>query len=259
MNTEHMDNFPTLTYTLRARDPGGLTAFYRDALGLEVLDTSSQGATLGVAGRAMLHLHGGAAAPQPPGAPGLFHAAYLLPSRAELGRFLAHAERTGLRLGAGDHLVSEALYLADPEGNGIEVYADRPRAQWTWRGDQVQMDTLPVDLPGLLALAPEDESEPYRMPPGTVLGHLHLQVSEVARARDFYVQALGMRQVSTFPGAVFLAWGDYHHHLGINAWRVRPGACRQLGTAGLAGWAVRREGGGAGEAQDPEGIPVRWA
>jgi catechol 2,3-dioxygenase len=148
---------------------------------------------------------------------GLYHFAILLPNRAALGRFLAHLVRTGARLGAADHLVSEALYLRDPDGLGIEVYADRPRSTWRRVNGELAMATDPLDTAGVIA-AGEGESW-TGIPAGTVMGHVHLHVGDIDDASRFYHGAIGFdRVVRSYPGALFLSAGGYHHHLGVNTW-----------------------------------------
>jgi catechol 2,3-dioxygenase len=168
---------------------------------------------------------------------GLFHFAILLPNRAALGRFVRHLASLGIRAGAGDHLVSEAFYLDDPDGLGIEVYADRPRTAWQRVGRELAMATDPVDVPGLVAAA---GSTPWGgMPSGTVMGHLHLHVGELAQASAFYHDVLGFdRMVWSYPGALFLGAGGYHHHLGTNIWAgptARPAA---VDEARLLEWTI---------------------
>lgn len=158
---------------------------------------------------------------------GLFHFAILLPTRAALAQFVRHLGETGVGAGAGDHLVSEAFYLTDPDGLGIEVYADRPRESWMRQGRELMMATDPVDVPALLEHAGQGSWE--GMPAGTVMGHVHLHVGDIATAGAFYSEALGFdRMVTRYPGALFLAAGGYHHHLGANTWAgpsaVAPGA-----------------------------------
>jgi catechol 2,3-dioxygenase len=148
---------------------------------------------------------------------GLYHFALLLPDRPALGRFLAHLARTGTRLGSSDHLVSEALYLHDPDGLGIEVYADRPRSEWRQVGGQLVMATQPLDSASVLAAAGGESWT--GMPSGTTMGHVHLHVGDVDTASRFYHEALGLdRTVWSYPGALFLSAGGYHHHLGLNTW-----------------------------------------
>ena len=141
----------------------------------------------------------------------------LLPDRPSLGRFVRHLASLGVPAGAGDHLVSEAFYLSDPDGLGIEVYADRPRDAWRRVGRELVMGTEAVDTPALVAAA---GATPWAgMPTGTVMGHLHLHVGDLARASAFYHETLGLdRMVWSYPGALFLAAGGYHHHLGTNIW-----------------------------------------
>lgn len=148
---------------------------------------------------------------------GLYHFAILLPDRASLGRFVRHLAEIGARAGAADHLVSEAFYLQDPDGLGIEVYADRPREGWQRVGRELMMATDPVDAEGLVAEA--GDTRWGGMPRGTVMGHVHLHVGELGRAGEFYAEALGFdRTVTRYPGALFLGAGGYHHHLGTNTW-----------------------------------------
>lgn len=225
--------------TLRVADLNAVSDFYRTLLGLELHHTSDGEHGLAAQGTPILRLQAAPGLPRAPvSRPGLYHTAFLLPTRAELGRWLAHAARLGVGLGSGDHLVSEAFYLSDPEGNGIEVYADRPRELWRWEGGQVQMDTLSVDVPGVLAEAGVSLAAVQQgiapayggAPADTQIGHVHLKVGSAAQAADFYAQALGLEQVSAFPGAAFLSWGGYHHHLGLNEWHSR-GQGRPVGEA----------------------------
>ncbi|MDI3341512.1 MAG: VOC family protein [Sphaerobacter sp.] len=201
-------------------------AFYTEAIGLAVLAREAANATLGVAGRPLLLLREQpGAAPWPRGGrshTGLYHFAILVPTRPDLGRWLRHWLELGLPLpGQGDHLVSEALYLEDPDGHGIEIYRDRPRQAWRWVDGQVQMATLPVDIDGLLHEA-ERAGEPWTgLPAGTRLGHIHLQVSDIRRAAAFYHDVLGFDIVARLPSALFVSAGGYHHHIGMNVWHSR--------------------------------------
>ncbi|GBF05188.1 glyoxalase/bleomycin resistance [Deinococcus aerius] len=220
--------------TLLARDLPRLSAFYAGVLGLAPLFEGEDRVTLGAHGTPLLHLLSRPDLPAPAvGRPGLYHTAFLLPTRADLGRWLTHAASLGLRLGTGDHLVSEAIYLNDPEGNGVEVYRDRPRGEWTWENGQVRMDTLPVDVQAVLA---EAGGIPFEgAPVGTTIGHVHLKVGGAAEAARFYSDALGLDVVSHFPGAAFLSWGGYHHHLGLNEWHSRGQGRPAFPAAGLGG------------------------
>lgn len=147
---------------------------------------------------------------------GLYHFAILLPSRADLAVFLRRLIETKTPFGASDHYVSEALYLNDPDGNGIEVYRDRADIDWEWQDDTVNMATVPLDVADVLM---ESDESWQGMPPGTILGHMHLHVSHLQAAEDFYTKGLGMDVVAYYPQAVFLSYGGYHHHLGINTWQ----------------------------------------
>jgi len=167
---------------------------------------------------------------------GLYHFAILLPTRADLGRFVRHLSHIGARAGASDHLVSEALYLTDPDGLGIEVYADRPRESWQRLGRELMMATDPIDMPSVLAAA--GNTSWHGMPVGTRMGHLHLHVGDLGKARAFYADALGFtRMVWRYPGALFLGAGGYHHHLGVNTWAGGAPSPGPL-DARLAEWQV---------------------
>ncbi|QFF98205.1 VOC family protein [Psychrobacillus glaciei] len=147
---------------------------------------------------------------------GLYHFALLLPSRADLGAVLQHFIDINMRIGAGDHLVSEALYLNDPDGNGIEIYTDRPESEWTWNGEYVEMATLQIDAQSILK---EGANTDWAgLPDGTVMGHIHLQVADLAKTEKFY-HLLGFGVATpNYPGALFMATGKYHHHIGLNTW-----------------------------------------
>ena len=148
---------------------------------------------------------------------GLYHFAILLPDRAALGRFVTHLADVGAYAGSADHLVSEALYLADPDGLGIEVYADRPRAEWRTNGREIAMATAPLNLRALVRTA---AGEPWNgVPAGTTIGHVHFHVSTLGAAEAFYHSALGFDKVVwSYPGALFFSAGGYHHHVGTNTW-----------------------------------------
>lgn len=147
---------------------------------------------------------------------GLYHFALLLPSRADLGAVLKHFIEINERIGAGDHLVSEALYLNDPDGNGIEIYSDRPDSEWKWNGEYVEMATLQIDAQSILTEGANTKW--VGLPEGTVMGHIHLQVADLAKSEKFY-KSLGFEVVTpNYPGALFMATGKYHHHIGMNTW-----------------------------------------
>ncbi|PNY79836.1 VOC family protein [Deinococcus koreensis] len=210
-------------------------AFYGQALGMTVLEQSGNRATLGQGTTPLLRLRGHPGArPAPASATGLYHFAVLLPSRADLGRWVRHVAALGIRVGQSDHLVSEAFYLNDPDGHGIEVYRDRPRGEWRWNLDQVQMASEPIDIPGLLAEPGADQ--PFTgLPDGTVMGHVHLRVGDVAASERFYRTVLGFDVVARWPGALFVSVGGYHHHLGLNTWQSAGGPPAPEGSARLEG------------------------
>ena len=213
--------------------------YYTQVLGLEMLEQVDGRALMGVAntGRLIAELHekrGISPAPRA-GRFGLFHFAILLPDRAALGRFAARAVGGNRLVGMADHAVSEALYLTDPDGLGIEVYADRPRHTWRYRGDELHMVTEPLDLGDVIAAG---EGRPWdRAPAGTVIGHVHLHVGDLAEAERFYHAALGLNKtVWSYPGALFLSAGGYHHHLGTNTWS--PGPSPTADEAQLLEWEL---------------------
>jgi catechol 2,3-dioxygenase len=218
--------------TLAVRDLARVEAFYREVIGLERIAADATSVLLGAGDTGFLRLlHRPEAAPDDPATAGLFHTAFLLPSRSDLGAWLAHAGRSHTPLdGAADHLVSEALYLTDPEGNGVEVYADRPRTSWRWTNGRVQMATLSLDFAGLLAAAAPAWSG---APPGTRIGHVHLRVGDVDEAVQFWTGQIGLELVAGLPGAAFLSSGGYHHHIAVNTWRSRGACPRDPRRAGL--------------------------
>jgi catechol 2,3-dioxygenase len=207
---------------LRAADAGLLRDFYQRVIGLRPLVADGSVTSFGAGDRPLVELVAAPDAPsRPPQTTGLFHLAVLVPSRADLAVALRRIWEAGWHLsGASDHLVSEALYLSDPEGNGIELYRDRPRNEWRRVGDELEMATLPLDLEDLLAEPePRAGSDEATMPQGTVLGHVHLQVADLAPAQAFWVDALGLDvTVRSYPGALFVSAGGYHHHVGLNTW-----------------------------------------
>jgi catechol 2,3-dioxygenase len=211
-------------------------AFYEQVLGLTLLRQDDEIVALGPPGGApLVELTSRAdAPPRARGASGLFHLALLYPSRLELARALRRVALAHEPLrGASDHLVSEALYLADPEGNGIELYRDRPRAEWRREeSGELAMATLPLDLDELVAELAEDEPD-AGAPPATI-GHVHLEVAELPAAEAFYGELLGFEAtVRGYPGALFLAAGGYHHHIGLNTWGTRGGPPNAPGSRGL--------------------------
>lgn len=208
--------------------------FYQRAIGLERISGDADGLLLGAGGRGFLSLvRDPAARISSHQEAGLFHTAFLLPTRADLGRWVRHAADLGLRIdGAADHVVSEAIYLADPEGNGIEVYRDRAPAEWTWDKGAVVMRNDRLDLQGLASAG--GETAWHGAPEGAVIGHVHLQVGELRPAEAFYKDRLGLDITCRYPGATFFSSGGYHHHIATNIWNSRGAPVRQGGATGLA-------------------------
>lgn len=225
---------------LQVADLSRSVAYYSDVIGLRVMDRTSVVATLGAhdASKELLILHErpGAAPVPPRGRLGLFHVAILLPDRPSLGRFLAHLADIGEQPGVSDHYVSEAIYLTDPDGLGLEIYADRPRSSWKAEDRQLVMGTVPLDVRSVLAAG---AGQPWHgAPPGTTVGHVHLHVGDLASASRFYHETLGFdRVVWQYPGALFLSAGGYHHHLGTNTWARDATAARE-DEARLIEWTI---------------------
>jgi catechol 2,3-dioxygenase len=245
MSAERVD--PGLTIgavSLTVADLERSIAFYRDAFGFQVHSRDERSARLGAghgdgvgsAGSVLLDLHEVPGAKRPLRATGLFHYAVLLPSRADLARAVLRLSAAGVRIqGASDHGVSEAIYLADPDGNGIEIYRDRPRSEWPHeRGGAVSMPTEPLDLEGLLREAPRDPDSTGPAPDGTRIGHVHLHVADLAAAERFYVDVLGFDVVTRYGSqALFVSAGGYHHHVGLNTWAGVGAPPPPEGSAGL--------------------------
>ena len=213
--------------------------FYEGLLGFQRLGAKPGRATLGVDGTPLIELEErtGTQPVMPRSRLGLFHFAILLPDRASLGRAMLHLAQAGVGLGMADHLVSEALYLSDPDGLGIEIYADRPRETWPRDGNELRMSTDPLDTGSLVRAA---EGTPWTgMPSGTTIGHVHLHVRDLSEARRFYHEALGLDIThSRYPGALFLSAGGYHHHVGLNTWAGPRAAAPGVDEAQLLDWEL---------------------
>jgi catechol 2,3-dioxygenase len=226
---------------LQVSELGRSLSFYEQVLGLRVLDHDDVRVTLAAQSddRVLVELNE-VAGSIPAGRRsrlGLYHYALLLPDRASLGRFVRHLTDAGVRAGAADHLVSEAFYLNDPDGLGIEVYADRPRETWRQVRGELMMATDPIDVESLVAAAGAERWT--GMPSGTVMGHVHLHVGDIEQASAFYSDALGFdRMVWSYPGALFLGAGGYHHHLGTNTWAGAGAGPAEAGDARLLEWTI---------------------
>ena len=217
-------------------------SFYQQVLGLNPYEAPDGAVAFGATeGRPLVALHADASAP-----PlnryrtGLFHLAILVPSRVDLALGLARLIQHRWPLdGASDHLVSEALYLSDPDGNGIEIYRDRPREQWRYSADQLQMATLPLDLQHLMGELEPAVGQQEHAPSGTRIGHVHLQVANLENAEAFYSGVLGFDVVVRgYPGALFVSAGGYHHHLGLNTWHSAGATAPEPEAVGLRSFDI---------------------
>ncbi len=206
---------------LQVSDLARSIAYYERVLGLRTIRKTDASAELGARSGSevvleLMELKGAHPVPRR-GLLGLYHYAVLLPDRASLGRFIAHLAELGEYAGMSDHLVSEAVYLTDPDGLGIEVYADRPRETWTIADRQIEMTTKPLDVRSLIDAAGGARWD--GMPDGTHIGHVHFHVGDIDEATEFYHHGLGLDKIVwTYPGALFMSAGGYHHHVGVNTW-----------------------------------------
>jgi catechol 2,3-dioxygenase len=210
-------------------------AFYRDAIGLELIDRAEGTASVGVDGRELVVAVEEPGAGPGAGYTGLYHVALLLPQRSDLARWLAHAARDRVPLtGLSDHFVSEALYLNDPDGHGIEIYWDRPRESWEGQV-QARMTTLPLDVGDLMAEIGDPADDRFDgLPAGTGVGHVHLKVASIPETEAFYRDVLGFALMASLGAqATFLAAGGYHHHIGANVWESRGAPPPPAGSAAL--------------------------
>ena len=212
--------------------------YYEQVLGLRVSGSTGDAATLSAGGEAeplvTLQTRSGVTRARR-GAFGLYHFAILLPDRPALGQFAQHLSKLGVRIGMADHLVSEAVYLWDPDGLGIEVYVDRARSTWQHRNGELVMSTDPLDIGDLIGAAGDQAWD--GAPPGTRMGHMHLHVGSLTAAEAFYHRALGFDKTAwSYPGALFLSAGGYHHHLGTNVWS--PGPAPSADQAQLVEWEL---------------------
>ena len=208
------------TVTLRVANLARQVQFYQDTIGLQLHHEQDGTVFLGAGGDDLLALKHLPDGKRYRGHNGLYHFALLLPTRRHLANVLRHLAATETPLqGVSDHIVSEAIYLPDPEGNGIEIYADRPREAWYQR-DQMQMATLPLDVMDLIGEI--DPIADHLLPVDTIMGHIHLHVHSVAEAKAFYCDTLGMDVMFDVGTAGFYSYDEYHHHVGANTWAGAP-------------------------------------
>lgn len=213
--------------------------YYQDVIGFRVLERNGNIAKLTTDGKTSLvtieqpdqvELKAGRTA-------GLYHFAILLPKRSDLADILYHFADNGVQAGQADHLVSEAFYLTDPDGNGIEIYIDRDPSEWTWTNGEVAMTTDPIDMESLLADRSGESWE--KLPDGTVMGHIHLHVSDLAKSEEFYHEGLGFEVVNRFGGqALFLSTDKYHHHIALNTWAGVGAPAAPKNSPGLKEYSI---------------------
>jgi catechol 2,3-dioxygenase len=220
---------------LTVADLGRSIEYYELAVGLRVIDREGSVARLGAEGEELLVLYEEPGAEPVRGHTGLFHFALLVPDRTALARWLVHAAQSRIPLsGMSDHLVSEAIYLRDPDWHGIEIYRDRPRDDWPRANGEVQMDTIPLDTDDLLTALPEQTGEFDGLPAETRMGHVHLHVADIADSERFYGEVLGFDVMVRYGSeATFLSAGGYHHHIGGNVWAGRGATPPPPGSAAL--------------------------
>lgn len=226
--------------TLRVADLKRSLNFYQGIPGFQVIEQTPISLILGAQdGVPLLELRELLdAQPQPYRSTGLYHVAILLPTRPDLGRALIRMAEAGLEIGQGDHLVSEALYISDPDGNGLEIYRDRSRDTWNWSGGTVKMVSDPVDIRGLVEEGKRADVQWQVLPAGTRVGHIHLRVGDLAQAEQFYHNILGFDVTAHMPGALFVSAGGYHHHIGMNTWQSRGLGAAPQDTAGLQSFVI---------------------
>lgn len=214
-------------------------AFYREVIGFEVVDQTGSSANLTADGKTVLLSiqQSNNLIPKQGKTTGLYHYALLLPKRSDLAEIVQHFREIGLRFGSSDHLVSEALYLSDPDGNGIEIYIDRDPSDWDWDNGEVAMAVDPLNFADLLA---EGEQQPWKgLPAGTVMGHIHLHVSELVKTEEFYSKGLGFEVVNRYgEQALFISDGKYHHHIGLNTWNGVGAPAPSPNSVGLESFTI---------------------
>ncbi|MFG6150313.1 VOC family protein [Halobacillus sp. B23F22_1] len=214
--------------------------YYQEVIGLKILEQSAKSAELTADGKTcILSIEQPEnAKPKQRGTTGLYHFALLVPRRSDLANVVNHFIEKGIRIGSSDHLVSEALYLNDPDGNGIEIYVDRDPSEWEWKNNEVAMTVDPLDFTDLLKTA--DSEEPWDgLPEGTVMGHIHLHVSQLEKAEEFYTKGLGFEVVNRFGDqALFISTGNYHHHIGLNMWAGAGAPAPSLESSGLESYTI---------------------
>ncbi|SFK04154.1 catechol 2,3-dioxygenase [Halobacillus dabanensis] len=214
--------------------------YYQEVIGLNIVERTTNGAKLTADGKTcILSIEQPEdAIPKKSRTTGLYHFALLVPRRSDLANIVNHFIQKGIRIGSSDHLVSEALYLNDPDGNGIEIYVDRDPSEWEWKNNEVAMTVDPLNFTDLLKTA--DSTEPWDgLPAGTIMGHIHLHVSQLEEAEEFYTKGLGFEVVNRFGDqALFISTGNYHHHIGLNTWAGVGAPAPSKNSVGLASFTI---------------------
>jgi catechol 2,3-dioxygenase len=227
------------TVTLSIADMARSLAYYQQSIGLSVLSQAGGTATLGAGSTPLVHLREAPGARLVRRATGLYHFALRVPTRHDLAQVIQHFIDQRVPIdGASDHHVSEALYLSDPDGHGIEIYRDRPRAEWVDARGNFRMGTDPLDVAGILGELGGQAPAWGGLADGTDMGHMHLQVSDIAAAERFYMDVLGLDRMARMPSASFISAGGYHHHLGMNTWAGVGVPAPPEGAARLLGYEL---------------------
>ena len=221
---------------LVARDLDLLTNYYSGLLGLAVTERTDRVAKLGIGDAMLLEIeHKPDALPDDPSTAGLYHTAFLMPTRKDHARWIMHIARNRVPItGASDHEVSEAFYLDDPEGNGIEVYNDRPKERWRWQNNLVAMQTVQLDIEAIVREVDPSQADYPAAPEGLRIGHIHLRVGSVEKTEEFYRGVIGLELTRRRGGATFMSSGGYHHHVGANVWHSEGAGMRDPNRAGLS-------------------------
>jgi len=214
--------------------------YYQEVIGFKVLEQTATTAKFTTDGKMSILSIEQPSQPLPKlgRTTGLYHFAILLPHRSDLARIVYHFSELGIRIGSSDHLVSEALYLNDPDGNGIEIYVDREPSQWHWRSEEVAMTVDPLNFQDLLSN--EKPEQPWKgLPAGTVMGHIHLHVADLTKAEVFYSKGLGFEVVNRYGDqALFISTGKYHHHIGLNTWNGVGAPTPPANSVGLGSFTL---------------------
>jgi catechol 2,3-dioxygenase len=245
---------------LKARDAQGLADYYKSVVGLTEISRRPGVIVLGAGGNGFFEIEEVKSLRQDdPRSAGLFHTAFLLPSRGDLARWTQHAMDKQIKVdGASDHLVSEAVYLTDPEGNGIEIYADRSKSVWGWDGKNVKMATDRLNFENLMSTFKPQSGDWKGAPDDSIIGHVHLRVGNASEAESWWHETMNFETMATYGGAaVFMATGGYHHHIAANVWQSKGAGKRDIDRTGLGWVELKSKAGLSKTVEDPWGTEVR--